>query len=81
MATTKLIGGKRYQFALPVAALKINEDIQALERILRELKGIDPVNISKSSMGPEILKMLKTMTLACQRYASLKLRNDYLKRF
>jgi hypothetical protein len=69
------------RFKLPVAALRLNEDLQALGRILKELDSIEPSSVSKSSLAPEVLRMLKTMTKACQRYASIKLRNDYLKRF
>jgi hypothetical protein len=69
------------RFKLPVAALRLNEDLQTLGRILKELDSLEPSNVSKPDMGWTILKMLKTMTLACQRYATLKLRNDYLKRF
>jgi hypothetical protein len=77
-ATVKL---SRLRRISPVDALRLNEDIQALRRIRKELDGIEPSNVSRHELAPEILKVLKVMTLACQRYAEIKLRNDYLKRF
>ena len=68
-------------FKLPVDALKLNEDLQALSRILRELESIEPRNVSERTEGVSVLRMLTSMTWLCKRYAERKLRHEYLKRF
>ena len=68
-------------FKLPVAALKLNEDLQTLRRILRELDTLEPSNVTDRTQGVSVLRMLRSMTLLCERYASMKLRREYLKRY
>ena len=72
---------EKVRFKLPVAALRLNEDIQTLGRILQDLETIDPASISDKEQGELILRMMRTMGKACERYATIKLRKDYLRRF
>ena len=80
MATTIKIKGRRYEFKLPVAALRLNEDIQALKRIIRELDSLEPSNVSGRTEGVSVLLMMQRMAWLCKAYAERKLRHEYLKR-
>lgn len=67
-------------FRLPVAALRLNEDIRALERIIEELGTLDIGNITQNSAdGVNILRMMQSMTRLCHKYAVDKLKREHLR--
>ena len=68
-------------FKLPVAALRLNEDIQALKRIMRELESLEPSNLSERTEGVSALRMMQRMAWLCKAYAERKLRHEYLRRY
>lgn len=63
--------------AVPVDALRLNEDAFALKHAILILKTIDPSNVDDSKRGDTVWLCIQKLK-ACQRYANQKLRTEFL---
>ena len=63
------------KYRIPVEALRLSEDIQTLELILKLVNGLDARTISDDF---RTVNNLKTILTGAKRIAEYNLRNDYL---
>lgn len=67
------------RIVVPEDALRLNEDAQALARIGRELRWIDPYNVaSDPQKGRRLLRFVAGQIKMAERHAREKLQNEYL---
>ena len=64
-------------YRTPVDALRLNEDIRALERAIRELKTVDRYNVQDDPDADTLWMIIQKLWL-CQRTAQQKLRTEFL---
>lgn len=63
----------------PCDALRLNEDIGALERIQRELKWIDPANVHPDPRkGRQMLRFVLGQIKMAERHARERMQNEFL---
>lgn len=65
--------------AVPVDALRLNEDIRALEQARKLVDWIDPYNVADDpAKGRKILRYVTGQLKIAERYAEAKMRREYL---
>lgn len=65
--------------AVPVEALRLNEDIRALEQSRKLLDTVDVLSVTKDAeFGRQILRITQSQLRECQRYAESRLREEFL---
>jgi hypothetical protein len=81
----RVIQPARNRNETPVEALRLAEDIAALELAIRLLRSVDSANITDSDQqsqrdrGRDVMRTTVVLLQSWLRYARLKLRTEYLK--
>jgi hypothetical protein len=64
---------------VPIEALRLNEDLRALERCCQIMDSVDPSSVADELKdGRKILRKIYLDVRMCQRHAENKMRTEYL---